>query len=73
MYAFQSNTEHVPVFLSAGNLVLIRIPAESGRNVPPSTQLDAINKGTMATSSHLKILTFQEETKKLGCLALRLG
>ena len=30
-------------------------------------QLDVLNKGTTATSSssHLKILTFQEETKKL--------
>jgi hypothetical protein len=30
----------------------------------PVTQPDAINKGITATSSHLKILTFQEETKK---------
>jgi hypothetical protein len=38
-------------------------------------QLDILNKGTTATSSssHLKILTFQEETKKFGCLALQLG
>ncbi len=31
----------------------------------PVTQPDAINKGIMATSTPLKILTFQEETKKL--------
>ncbi len=31
----------------------------------PVTQLDAINKGITATSIPLKILTFQEETKKL--------
>jgi hypothetical protein len=31
----------------------------------PVTQVDAINKGIMATSTPLKILTFQEETKKL--------
>ncbi len=31
----------------------------------PVTQSDAINKGIMATSTPLKILTFQEETKKL--------
>jgi len=36
MYAFRSNMELVPVFQSAGNLVPIGIPAESGRNVPPS-------------------------------------
>ena len=32
MYAFRSNMELVPVFQSTGTLV----PAESGRNVPPS-------------------------------------
>ena len=32
------------------------------------TQPDAINKGIMATSSHLKVLTFQEEMKK--CVVL---
>jgi hypothetical protein len=31
----------------------------------PVTQPDAINKGIMATSTPLKILTFQEEMKKL--------
>ena len=31
----------------------------------PVTQQNAINKGIMATSTPLKILTFQEETKKL--------
>jgi hypothetical protein len=31
----------------------------------PVTQPDAINKGITATSTPLKILTFQEETKKL--------
>ncbi len=31
----------------------------------PVIQLDAINKGITATSTPLKILTFQEETKKL--------
>jgi hypothetical protein len=31
----------------------------------PVTQPNAINKGIMATSAPLKILTFQEETKKL--------
>jgi hypothetical protein len=31
----------------------------------PVTQPDAINKGIMATSTPLEILTFQEETKKL--------
>ena len=36
MYAFRPNTERVLVFQSAGNLVPIRIPAESGRNVQPS-------------------------------------
>jgi hypothetical protein len=35
MYAFRPNTELVPVFQSAGNLVPIGIPAESDRNVPP--------------------------------------
>ena len=34
-------------------------------SIKPVTQPDAINKGITATSSHLKILTFQEETKKL--------
>ena len=35
------------------------------------TQPDAINKGIMTTSSHLKILTFQEEMKKLQKDCLR--
>ncbi len=34
-------------------------------STPPVTQPDAINKGITATSTPLKILTFQEETKKL--------
>ena len=38
MYAFQSKTELVPVFQSTETLVPFRIPAESGRNVPPSCQ-----------------------------------
>ncbi len=37
-----------------------RIPSTT-----PITQLDAINKGITATSTPLKILTFQEKTKKL--------
>ncbi len=35
MHAFRPNTERVQVFQSAGNLVPIGIPAESGWNVPP--------------------------------------
>ena len=35
MYAFWSNTELNPVFQSTGTPVPFRIPAESGRNVPP--------------------------------------
>ena len=38
MYAFRSNTERVPVFQSARNLVLIGVPAEFGRNVPPRSR-----------------------------------
>jgi hypothetical protein len=34
-------------------------------SIKPVTQPDTINKGIMATSTPLKILTFQEETKKL--------
>jgi hypothetical protein len=36
-YAFWSNTELVRVFQSTGTLVPFGIPAESGRNVPPSS------------------------------------
>ena len=47
MYAFRPNTEHIPVFQSAGNLVPIGIPAEFGRNVPPSLQIRySAEKGT---------------------------
>jgi hypothetical protein len=37
MYAFRSNTERLLVFQSAGNLVPIGIPVESGRNAPSGT------------------------------------
>jgi hypothetical protein len=36
MYAIRTNAELVPVFQSTGTLVPFGIPAESGRNVPPS-------------------------------------
>ena len=39
MYAFRSNTVLVQVFQSTETLVLFGIPAESGRNVPPSPPL----------------------------------
>ena len=36
MYAIRTNAELVLVFQSTGTLVPFGIPAESGRNVPPS-------------------------------------
>jgi hypothetical protein len=47
MYAFLPNTDCVPVFQSAGNLVLIGIPAESGWNVPPSIRYNRLNTNTI--------------------------
>jgi hypothetical protein len=49
MYAFWSKTELVPVFQSTGTLVLNGIPAESGRNVQPST-VDCSKDSAMAVS-----------------------
>jgi hypothetical protein len=55
-----------------GSLVLVLNDADYSSitkvcttSTTPVTQLDAINKGITATSTPLKILTFQEETKKL--------
>jgi hypothetical protein len=56
LYAyFRSNTELVPVFLSTGTLVPFGIPAESGRNVPPSL----MNNCTL-NYSNIQLLAPQE-------------
>ncbi len=56
---------HGPLALVLDNANYSNITKARTTSTTPVTQLDAINKGIMATSTPLKILTFQEETKKL--------